>query len=164
MITQDGSERGRVDITVAREEEIPAVQGLWRKYWSSLGLAADFQGFADEVQTLPGMYALPKGKLLLARLDGTVAGTVAIRPLEEECCEVKRLYVQPEFRGHGVGKALLVEAIKQARSAGYKELYGDTLPSMDRALRMYREMGFSEVAAYSAQPTPGAVFLKLVLS
>lgn len=155
--------RSEIDIEPAFAEDLCDIRNLWREYWNSLSLAPEFQSFAEELRTLPGRYAPPQGRLLLARVDGEVAGTAALRPIDSVCCEAKRLYVRPHYRGSGVGYALLAELIEQARSAGYKEMYGDTLPSMTSALRMYRQIGFSETEPYSSNPTPGAIFVKLSL-
>ena len=157
------SEPRRTSITLACKDDIPIVRSLWREYWASLGLGSDFQNFGEELRTLPGLYALPKGRLLLARVGGEVAGTAALRHLTDLSCEAKRLYVRPHFRGAGVGRPLLGTLIHEAREAAYKEMYGDTLESMTSALRMYRQSGFREVGPYSSDPTPGAVFLKLSL-
>ena len=153
----------RLQISLATSEDLSIVRELWLEYWKSIGLAPDFQGFADEINALPGEYAPPGGRLLLARLGGTPAGTGAFRRLNERACEAKRLYIRPQFRGRGIGKALLFEVIEQARIAGYQEMFGDTLESMSLALNMYREIGFCEVGPYSSNPTPGAIFLRLVL-
>jgi GNAT superfamily N-acetyltransferase len=150
-------------IALATETDVCVIQTLWREYWSSLGLAPDFQSFTEELRTLPGRYAPPEGRLLLARVAGKPAGTAAFRPIDRRSCEAKRLYVRPQYRGKGLGRALLSELIKQARSADYKEMYGDTLPSMTSALQMYRQIGFAETGPYSQNPTPGALFLRLSL-
>jgi putative acetyltransferase len=116
--------------------DLHAVRALWTEYWASLGLPATFQNFAAELQSLPGKYSEPRGALALATIDQKPAGTVALRPLTETACEVKRLYVPPAFRGCGVG----------------------------RALRMYREIGFAPIdRPYSDSPTPGAIYLELNL-
>ena len=152
-----------LEITIASPAEIDAIRGLWHEYWASFGLQPEFQNFGDEVRALPGPYALPRGRLLLARLDDQPAGTAALRPLSDLACEAKRLYVRPIARGKGLGKILMLRLIDEARSAGYRELYGDTLTSMTQALEMYKRMGFTEVGPYSANPTPGAIFIRLQL-
>jgi GNAT superfamily N-acetyltransferase len=139
------------------------VQLLWREYWESFRLSPDFQNFGNEVATLPGPYTPPRGGLLMALVDGQAAGTIAFRPLTEYACEAKRLYVRPAYRGQGIARALLLEVMAQARQAGYREIYGDTLRSMTAALDMYKRFGFCEVAPYSPSPTPDAIFLKLTL-
>jgi len=152
-----------INILQASAQEMEAIQDLWSEYWESLELPADFQNFTEERSSLPGIYAPPKGRLLLALFEGKPAGTAALRPLKELSCEAKRLYVRPLYRGHGIGKALLSGLIEEARREGYEVMYGDTLKSMNSALHLYRQMGFSEVAPYSSSPTPNAIFLKLVL-
>ena len=150
-------------ITLASLQEIGAVQQLWSEYWDSLGFPADFQGFAEERKSLPGAYAPPKGRLVLALVQDQLAGTGALRPLNERSCEAKRLYVRPPYRGHGVGRALLTKLVQEARGEGYEEMYADTLASMGPALRLYAQLGFSEVGPYSSNPTPGAIYLKCSL-
>jgi ribosomal protein S18 acetylase RimI-like enzyme len=156
-------EHGEPEIIRASLQDIEIIQNLWSEYWDSLGLPADFQGFGEEHRSLPGAYAPPQGCLLLVRMQGSPAGTAAFRPLSPRSCEAKRLYVRPSYRGYGLGRALLVKLIEEARAQGYEEMYCDTLKSMTSALRLYNEAGFSEVAPYSASPTPGAIFLKLLL-
>jgi putative acetyltransferase len=153
---------GSVDI-VQSWRDISAVQELWAEYWESLGLPADFQGFAQELRTLPGKYSLPGGRLLLARIDGQAAGTAAFRPLGEHACEAKRLYVRPAFRRRGIARALLRRLIDEARVSGYRDLYGDTLATMASALDIYTQAGFIEVGPYSDVPTPNAIYLRLSL-
>jgi putative acetyltransferase len=152
-----------VEITVAAGQQIAVVQDLWREYWSSIGLPPDLQGFVDEVNTLPGVYGAPAGRLLLATIGGEPAGTAAFRPLDARRCEAKRLYVRPRYRGQGVGRILLDRLVEEARTGGYRAIYCDTLKSMTAALQMYKASGFSEVAPYSATPTPDAIYLGLVL-
>lgn len=156
-------ERSGATIIPASDPDIEAVRDLWNEYWNSLGLPPDFQNFADESLTLPGAYAPPKGRLLIALVQGKPAGTAALRPLSAQSCEAKRLYVRPQYRGRGIGRALIDRLISEARFAGYEAMYGDTLKSMKSALQLYNQVGFREVAPYSSNPTPLAVFLKLSL-
>jgi GNAT superfamily N-acetyltransferase len=156
-------ERSGAEIILASEQDIEAVRDLWTEYWDALGLPPDFQNFAEERLTLPGAYAPPKGRLLIALVQGKPAGTAALRPLSAQSCEAKRLYVRPQYRGRGTGRTLVDRLINEARLAGYQEMYGDTLKSMESALQMYHQIGFREVAPYSSDPTPGAIFLKLAL-
>ena len=142
---------------------IKAVRELWTAYWHSFGLAPGFQGFAGELDSLPGKYGPPAGRLLLARIDGQPAATVALRPLSEVACEAKRLYVHPSLRRRGLAGTLLARLIEEARACGYRSLFGDTLPTMAAALDLYREMGFVETGPYSEDPTPGAIYLRLSL-
>jgi putative acetyltransferase len=150
-------------ITLASSQEMNTIQSLWREYWESLGLPPDFQNFDKEIRTLPGVYAPPEGRLLIATIQDSPAGTAALRVLGSSCCEAKRLYVSPQHRGKGVGTALVNRLIMEARAAGYREMFADTLKVMAPALHMYRQFGFSEVPPYSANPTPDAVFLRLTL-
>jgi putative acetyltransferase len=139
------------------------VRELWREYWESFGLSPDFQGFANEMNELPGVYGAEGGALLLALYKEEPAGTIALRRLDEKSGEVKRLYLRPQFRGLGLGRALVEEVVERARSFGYESLYADTLPVMTDALSLYERMGFEGTAAYAAVPTPGAIYLKLKL-
>jgi carbonic anhydrase len=130
-------ERSGAKIIPASDQDIEAVRDLWTEYWASLGLPPDFQNFAEERLALPGAYAPPQGRLLIALVEGKPAGTAALRPLSGRSCEAKRLYVRPEYRGRGIGRALVDRLINEARLAGYQEMYGDTLKSMRSALQMY---------------------------
>ena len=142
---------------------VAAVRQLWTEYWNTFGLPLDFQNFSTELETLPGEYVPPGGRLLLARIDGEVAGTAALRPLRGHACEAKRLYIKPAYRGRGLARVLLEKIVEEARQCGYGELFGDTLPAMAAAMELYRRMGFVEVAPYSESPTPGAIYLRLSL-
>jgi putative acetyltransferase len=153
----------RPQIFPASGAAIELVRGLWREYWDSLAVGPDFQGFAEELRTLPGLYAPPAGRLLLATVQGKPAATGAFRPLAGLACEAKRLYVRPEFRGQGIGEALVRRIIEDARAAGYREMFADSLPSMGSAMRIYQRLCFSETGPYTKNPTPGAVFLRLDL-
>lgn len=148
-------------IRAAGETEIGTVQELWREYWGSIGMPADFQNFAREAESLPGVYAEPEGLLLLACVEGELAGTAALRRLNARACEAKRVYVRPRFQGAGVGRALLARLRDEARAAGYREMYADTLGSMQAALALYGRFGFERVDPYAEHPTPGAIFLRL---
>lgn len=152
-----------IEVRPAFPNEIDTVRELWREYWHSIGLPEDFQGFADELRSLPGSYAPPHGVLLLAYQASGVAGTIALRRLSLQTCEVKRLYVRPHFRGLGVAKVLLSRAIEHARSIGYDEMCCDTLPQLTEARRLYDSYGFRECEPYSASPTPGAIYLSFRL-
>jgi len=154
-----------MDIRVAESpEEIALVRQLWREYWDSFSLPMDFQGFGDELEGLPGSYAADGGVLLLARYEGEPAGTIAMRRLDRTSGELKRLYLRPGFRGHGLGRRLLEAVIERASTTvQYDCLYADTLPSMTEALALYQRVGFQRVEPYSNTPTPDAIYLRLKL-
>jgi GNAT superfamily N-acetyltransferase len=129
-----------------------------------LGIDLSFQDFAHEISTFPGAYASPGGAILLAEVDGVIEGCVALRPFEPPAiAELKRLYVRPSGRGHGLGRALTTRALEAARSAGYRRVRLDTLPGMSAARELYRQMGFREIAAYRHNPVPGTSFLEYEL-
>jgi len=144
-------------------DDLEHVRGLFREYWDSFGFTPCFQGFGEEVTRLPGNYAPPGGRLALLLVGADAAGCAALRRIDPERCEAKRLYVRPQFRGRGLGLALLEWVIAEARAAGYHELVGDTMPVMEQALKMYDRMGFERTAPYSPDATPGAIYLRLKL-
>ena len=144
-------------------EDVAIVRALWREYWASFGLPLDFQGFAEELAGLPGVYGADGGALLLATDNHELAGTIGLRRLDERSGEVKRLYLRPRFRGQGLGRRLLEAVVERAKAASYDCFYADTLPIMTEALSLYERAGFGRVAAYSNAPTPGAIYLKLKL-
>ena len=137
---------------------------LFREYAEQVDAPCCFAAFNEEVATLPGEYALPAGRLLLARTGGQAAGCVAMRRLDAGRGEMKRLYVRESFRGDGLGRTLAGLVIAAAREQHYAYLMLDTLPKMGEAIALYRSLGFRETGPYSAEPTPGAIFFELRLS
>jgi len=145
-------------------EQLATVRELLLEYAQSLGFRLCFQSFDDEIAGLPGDYVPPEGRLLLAASDGQAAGCVALHKLDDEVCEMKRLYVRPQFRGKGLGKVLAERVISEARAIGYKKLRLDTVePVMRTAVAMYRQLGFREIAPYRANPIEGALYMELDL-
>lgn len=143
--------------------ELEHVRGFFRQYAAWLGVDLSFQGFADEIANLPGAYGAADGRLFYAEVDGQPAGCVGIRRFSEGVCEMKRLYVDPAFRGRGVGRKLALAAIKAAHLFGYRRILLDTVPSMRIAVKLYRELGFKEAPAYYPSPIEGTMFLTLDL-
>ena len=145
-------------------EQIATVRELFLEYAQSLGFSLCFQGFDKELAELPGDYAPPEGRLLLADFGGEVAGCVALHKIDGDTCEMKRLYVRPQFRGKGLGKALTEHIIHEARAIGHKKLRLDTVePMMRTAVAMYRQLGFREIAPYRPNPIEGALYMELRL-
>lgn len=153
------------DIAPARSaDDVAAVVELFRAYAASLPVDLGYQGFEDELARLPGKYAPPGGELLLARdVHGLAIGCAALRALDAERCEMKRLFLSPAARGLGLGRALAHAIIEAARRNGRRELLLDTLPSMAAAIRMYEALGFERTGAYYAPTPPGTIFMRLVL-
>jgi GNAT superfamily N-acetyltransferase len=150
-------------VEIVTDEQLAQVRGLFEEYWTSFGFTPCFQNFAGELAGLPGDYAPPGGRLALALVDWQPAGCAALRRLDGERCEFKRLYVRPRFRGRGLGRQLLAWAIAEARTAGYRQAVCDTMPAMAEAFAMYERAGFERTRPYSDHPTPGAIFLRLEL-
>lgn len=144
-------------------EEMPVVRALFEEYAASLDIDLCFQGFDVELETLPGSYAPPDGTIVVARVDEEPAGCVALRRIDGDTCEMKRLYVAPAHRRKGVGRALAEEVIAAARERGYASMKLDTLESMTEANDLYRSLGFAPCGAYRYNPCPGPVFMELVL-
>lgn len=142
------------------DEALDQVRLLFSEYWDSFGFTPCFQNFGEELAALPGCYSPPSGRLALARAYGKPAGCIALRRVDADRAELKRLYVRSECRGLGLGRALVDWIIDQARCAGYKQLIGDSLAVMDTALKLYRQIGF-EMSAPREQD--GKIDLRLVL-
>jgi len=156
-------------ITPARgDEDMAAVARLFREYQISIGTDLCFQGFEEELKTLPGAYAPPRGEILMARAGRAAAGVVALRPLPyggaaAEACEMKRLYVRPAFRAAKLGRRLTERVIAEARRLGYRRLVLDTLKEMTAAQALYRALGFTEIEAYYENPLEGVRYFQLAL-
>ncbi len=150
-------------ITAADTAELAHVRQFFRNYAAWLGVDLSFQGFADEVANLPGAYGAEDGRLFYVEVDGRAAGCVGVRRFSEGVCEMKRLYVAPEMRGHGLGRQLAMAAIQAAKALGYRRVMLDTLPAMRIAVKLYRELGFTEAPAYYPTPVEGTIFLALDL-
>jgi ribosomal protein S18 acetylase RimI-like enzyme len=150
MLTIRQAQTGR-DIDTARE--------LFKEYQTLLGIDLCFQGFAAELEGLPGDYAPPGGRLFLAANDGVPIGCVALRALAGGRCEMKRLFVRPAARGLGAGRTLVTRIIDEARALGYEEMVLDTLPAMAEAQHLYQSFGFRDIPQYCENPIPGARYL-----
>lgn len=143
--------------------DLPRIRELFREYADGLGIDLCFQGFEEELATLPGKYAPPGGRLLLAWDGARAVGCVALRPLDGDRCEMKRLYVQLAARGGQLGRRLAQRICEEARAAGYRRICLDTLPSMSAAQRVYATLGFKPIEPYVFNPIDGARFLGLDL-
>ena len=140
-----------------------SVHELFIQYGGSLGFDLAFQGFSRELAGLPGDYASPGGCILLAEVVGGYAGCVALRPLPDKICEMKRLYVIPEYQGRGIGRALAGSVIGQARKMGYQKMRLDTVESMKAAQGLYVSLGFETIEAYCYNPLDNPSFMELAL-
>jgi putative acetyltransferase len=153
-----------IEVRCAHEaEQIEHVRSLLLEYQASLDVDLSFQGFTEELAGLPGSYGPPFGRLLLATIDQVPRGCVALQAIDSETCEMKRLYVQPEQRGIGLGRILVGRLLEEARGIGYRRIWLDTLPSMARAAAMYLALGFEEIPPYRHNPVPGTRYLGLRL-
>ena len=155
--------RGLVIDVATGPADINHIRSLFREYQTWLGLDLDFQDFDAELKSLPGMYALPEGRLLLVRLDDEVIGGVGMRPLDDGICEMKRMYVRPSSQGMGAGRKLAEAIVNAAVEEGYAAMRLDTLSRLDAAIALYRSIGFVEIPAYYDNPLDGVFYLELDL-
>ena len=153
--------------TILQVEDLTHVEQariLFREYEEWLGFSLCFQGSEDELANLPGKYALPEGRLLLVNIDGQLAGCIAMRKLDDDICEMKRLFVRDQFRGQKLGVQLLERVIAEARDEGYRKMRLDTYPlKMGKAVDLYRSYGFVEIPAYYDDPHEDIIFMELSL-
>lgn len=148
-------------------DDVDTVRALFLDYQADIGIDLCFQGFEEELASLPGEYAPPSGSILIASVDGEPAGCCAFRPMTNtdhlDACEMKRLFVRRAFRGFGLGRLLVDRIMTDAQLAGYTTMLLDTLSDMESARALYQESGFVEVAPYYHNPIPGAHYLKVDL-
>ena len=149
-------------------EEMAEVRQIFQEYADSLNIDLEFQGFESEIADLPGEYAPPRGQILLATVDGAIAGCCALRPIDDcdypNAAEMKRLYVRQAFRGLGLGRQLTEGILDAARRAGYDHVLLDTLDDMESARALYTDLGFEEIPPYYHNPIAGAHYLKVDIS
>ncbi len=156
--------RGLTFFQAELSAQIAQARELFLEYAQSLGFSLCFQNFDQELAALPGDYAPPAGRLLLAEYEGELAGCVALHKLDASVCEMKRLYLRHKFRSKGIGRVLAERIISEARRIGYKRMRLDTVePVMKDAVEMYRKLGFKEIAPYCTNPIAGALYMELQL-
>jgi ribosomal protein S18 acetylase RimI-like enzyme len=154
----------KVDIIQAQtHQDLDLAGALFKEYAASLDFDLDFQDFNEELHNLPGEYAPPEGRILIGLHSGRPAGCIALRKFSEGICEMKRLYVRPQFRRLGIGRALSEAIIDEARKIGYSLMRLDTVPSMRAARILYESLGFEAISPYRHNPIEGAVFMELAL-
>lgn len=148
---------------VGDDPELEEIRTLFKAYATFIGVDLAFQGFEAELQTLPGKYCPPEGALILARVNGSAAGCVALRRISGEICEMKRLFVRPEYRKLGIGKKLVDLIVAEGKRLGYGYMRLDTLASMEKAIALYRSSGFYDIEPYIYNPLEGARYMELKL-
>ena len=151
-----------IDIKAAYND-LENIKLLFNEYTTMLGVNLAFQGYDEEIKNLPGKYALPYGRLYIAYYDNKAAGCIALRKFENDGCEMKRLFVRPEYRHLKIGKKLVDKIIENARELKYKYMVLDTLSNLHEAVSLYRKSGFQEVEAYYENPLDNVLYFKLEL-
>ncbi len=152
----------KIEIKLAYDQ-IPIVQYLFTQYYQELGIDLKFQYFDEELASLPGKYALPDGRLYLVYVEEGVAGCVAYRRLSATDCEMKRLFILPNYRKIGLGEKLVNHVICDAKNQGYSRMYLDTLSTMHPAMKLYKKIGFVETQPYYHNPIQEAIYFILYL-
>lgn len=151
-------------IPAVSKGDIASIRQLFEQYAASLGIDLSFQHFQSELASLPGDYAPPRGALFLARVAGLPAGCIGLRPFSDSVGELKRLYIAPAHRGHGLARSLVSTAIAAARQIGYDALVLDTLASMKPAIALYESFGFKRTTAYYPNPLPDVLYFRVTLT
>lgn len=144
-------------------KNLELARNIFKEYAASLDFDLDFQDFEEELSDLPGQYASPEGCLLVAMYGDRPAGCIGLRKISHGICEMKRLYVKPQFRGLGIGRALAEAIIEEARQIKYARMRLDTVPSMEKARALYVSLGFKKIRPYRYNPIPGSEFMELSL-
>lgn len=143
--------------------QVDQAKALFQEYANARKNDPALVNFSEEINSLPGGYAPPEGSIILACCDGSLAGCVAVHKLNDDICEMKRLYVSPKFRGRGIGKCLIMELLKQAEMLGYTRMRLDSIPTMETAQRLYESIGFYEIPEYRNNPNKGTKYYELKL-
>jgi ribosomal protein S18 acetylase RimI-like enzyme len=148
---------------ISAYDHLEDIKKLFIEYQTSLGIDLCFQNYDEEIKTLPGKYALPDGRLYMITIDEEIAGCIALRRFDETRCEMKRLYIRPQYRGHHCGQLLVEKIIQEAKIIGYEEMVLDTLSSLKSAVSLYQRNGFIEVSSYYDNPLQDVLYFKLKL-
>ena len=166
MVERLAKDRNEFSLTQAESSaDIDEARTLFKEYEASLGISLCFQSFDQELANLPGDYAPPSGRLLLARVEGEIAGCIALRRFDDEICEMKRLYLRPSFRGKGLGGKMVDAILNEAKLIGYSKMRLDTIPGrMDEAIKLYRTIGFKEIPACYDTPLVDTLYMELDLT
>lgn len=163
-LTIESVHSAMTDIRHARfPADLDAVTAIFQEYIASASVSLEFQNYCAEFSSLPGKYAHPEGRLLLAWRGGAVVGCAALRLVDAHTCELKRVYVRPVGRGDGLGRQLVLRMLQEARSAGYTRMCLDVLPEFKAATHLYQSIGFLPATPVAVNPVPGAKFLGLDL-